>query len=106
MVEAGGDLNAPLVWAQGRNTVATGNDVTPSAFNLSLSATQTEPGVVPLNLTSLWARDNAASSWYFYAPILEANGGLMNYITSKSYLDFTQSNKKLGNGIGFWVNRP
>lgn len=30
---------------------------------------------------------------------------LTDYIASKNYLDFTQRNKTLGNGTGFWVNR-
>jgi hypothetical protein len=90
----------------GWNLVATGNDVTPSAFNTSLSVTPPSPGVTPINLTTLWAWDNPLSQWYFYAPILEANGGLVNYITGKGYLHFTQYNKTLGKGVGFWVNRP
>jgi hypothetical protein len=35
---------------------------------------------------------------------LEANGGLLNYIASKQYLDF--SVKALDPTMGFWVNRP
>jgi len=90
----------------GWNLVATGSDVTPSAFNTSLSATPPSPGVIPINLTTLWAWDNPLSQWYFYAPSLEANGGLAAYITGKGYMDFTQRAKTLGNGVGFWVNRP
>ena len=91
----------------GWNLVATGQDVSPAAFNQSLSATLTVLGTVPLNLVTLWAWDNPARAWYFYAPSLEAQGGtkLIDYITGKSYLDFTQHNKSLGNGTGFWVNR-
>lgn len=83
----------------GWNLVATGNNVTPPVFNLSLSAAS-------INLTTLWAWDNPQSKWYFYAPSLEANGGLANYVASKGYLDFAQYGKTLGNGAGFWVNRP
>jgi cyclophilin family peptidyl-prolyl cis-trans isomerase len=90
----------------GWNLVATGQEITPAAFNQSLSATPPAPGTVPQNLTSLWAWDNPANGWYFYAPALEANNGLAAYIASKGYLDFTQHNKTLGNGTGFWVNRP
>ena len=90
----------------GWNLVATGNNVSPSAFNLSLSATPPTSGAVPLNLTTLWAWDNALSQWYFYAPRLEASGGLTAYIASKGYLDFTTTSKRLGSGVGFWVNRP
>ncbi len=91
---------------KGWNLVATGNDVTPSAFNLSLSATPPAAGTVPLNLTTLWAWDNPASQWYFYAPQLDANGGLASYITGKGYLDFAKNSKTLGKGQGFWVNKP
>ena len=91
---------------KGWNLVATGNDVTPAAFNLSLSATPPTTGTVPLNLTTLWAWDNAASQWYFYAPQLDASGGLASYITGKGYLDFTKNSKTLGKGQGFWVNKP
>ena len=90
----------------GWNLVATGSDVTPSAFNLSLSLTPPTPGAIPANLTALWAWDNALSQWYFYAPSLHASGGLAAYIAGKGYLDFVQSGKTLGNGVGFWVNRP
>jgi hypothetical protein len=92
----------------GWNLLATGQDVSPSAFNRSLSLTPPAPSVVPQNLVSLWAWDNPANAWYFYAPGLEAQGGtvLSDYITSKGYLDFTQRGKTLGNGAGFWVRRP
>ena len=90
----------------GWNLVATGNNLSPPAFNRSLSAVPPSPGVVPINLTTLWAWDNAQASWYFYAPSLDASNGLTNYIASKGYLDFAAYNKTLGNGVGFWVNRP
>jgi alpha-tubulin suppressor-like RCC1 family protein len=88
--------------AKGWNLAATGIDLTPSAFNANLKASLPGTGV-----TTLWAWDNTASQWYFYAPSLETQGGtaLSDYITSKNYLDFTQRNKTLGNGTGFWVNR-
>ena len=91
----------------GWNLVATGGDLTPSAFNLSLNLSPPAAGVVPLNVTSLWAWNSALSQWYFYAPSLEAQGGtaLTDYITSKSYLDFTASSKTLMPGTGFWVNK-
>jgi hypothetical protein len=89
-----------------KSRYVTGNDVLPAVINLSLSATPPAPGPVPLNLTTLWAWDNPLSQWYFYAPSLEASGGLAAYIAGKSYLDFSQHNKTLGNGAGFWVNKP
>jgi alpha-tubulin suppressor-like RCC1 family protein len=94
--------------ATGWNLVATGNDVTPSTFNTSLSATPPSPGTIPINLTTLWAWDSTQSKWYFHAPSLEAQGGtaLIDYITGKGYLHFTQYNKSLGNGMGFWLNKP
>jgi hypothetical protein len=94
--------------APGWNLVATGQEITPATFNRSLSETPPSPGVVPQNLTSLWAWDNPANGWYFYAPSLEAQGGtvLTDYIASKGYRHFSQHNKMLGNGAGFWVNRP
>ena len=58
------------------------------------------------SVTTLWAWDSGQSAWYFYAPSLDANGGLASYITSKGYLDFTANNKTLGPGVGFWVNKP
>ena len=92
----------------GWNLVATGQDVSPTAFNQSLSDVPPAPGIVPQNLTSLWAWDNPANGWYFYAPGLEVKGGtaLTDYIAVKGYRDFTQHNKTLGNGTGFWVSRP
>jgi hypothetical protein len=90
----------------GWNLVATSTDVTPSTFNISLSATPPSQGTIPINLTTLWAWDSTQSKWYFYAPGLEASGGLGAYITGKGYLDFTTANKTLGNGVGFWVNKP
>ena len=97
-------VDANLV--SGWNLAATGNDVIPSVFNLSLSLSPPAAGVMPINLTSLWAWDNALSKWYFYAPSLEKSGELTAYIAGKDYLDFTQHNKTLGNGAGFWVNKP
>jgi hypothetical protein len=91
---------------KGWNLTATGNDVLPSALNLSLSAIPPAAGTVPINLTTLWAWDNALAQWYFYAPSLQANGSLGPYIAGKGYLDFTQHSKTLGNGLGFWVNMP
>jgi alpha-tubulin suppressor-like RCC1 family protein len=91
-----------LYLANGWNLVATGNDITPKAFNTNLKSSLPGTGV-----TTLWAWDNPTSSWYFYAPLLEAQGGtaLSDYINNKGYLDFTKANKTLGNGTGFWVNR-
>ena len=91
------DLTAASL-VNGWNLAATGNDVTPWAFNQTLGATP---------LSTLWAWDNSSSKWFFYAPSLETQGGtaLSGYIANKGYLDFATTNKKLGNGTGFWVSR-
>jgi hypothetical protein len=96
---------------KGWNLVATADNATPAAFNLSLTDPLAAPpttGTVPLNLTTLWAWDNPASKWYFYAPNLEGQGSsaLFDYTASKGYLDFTATGKTLGAGTGFWVNKP
>ena len=80
--------------------IAIGDNKTPSQFNALVGATTP--------LTTLWAWDSGQANWYFYAPSLEAKGGtaLTDYITSKSYLDFTANSKTLAPGIGFWVNKP
>ncbi len=98
----------PAAMKPGWNLVAIGNSVTPSAFNVGLGTSPPSPGVVPVNLTTLWAWDSTQSKWYFYAPSFEAQGGtaLIDYVTGKGYLDFTTGSKKLGPGVGFWVNRP
>ena len=88
----------------GWNLIAIGDGKTPSAFNKALSVEPPSPGVIPVNLTTLWAWDAGLLNWYFYAPSLEANGGLAAYITSKSYLNF--DTKTLGATTGFWVNKP
>ena len=98
----------PLALKKGWNLIAIGNALTPSAFNRALSSLPLTVGVVPLNLTTLWAWDNVQSQWYFYAPNLEAQSGtaLTDYIVNKGYLDFTATHKLLGQGVGFWVNKP
>ena len=98
----------PRALKKGWNLVAVGNALTPSAFNMALSASPPTADVVPINLTTLWAWDNQQAKWYFYAPNLEAQGGtaLKDYIDRKGYLDFTATNKLLGSDLGFWVNYP
>ena len=94
--------------AAGWNLIAIGEALKASGFNSALSTTPPAAGVTPINLTTLWAWDNLDSKWYFYSPQLDASGGtvLTGYITSKSYLNFTTSNKILEPGTGFWVNMP
>jgi len=96
---AAGDL------VTGWNLVSTADEVSPAALNLKLS--DSVPGVgesIPNNFTTLWAWDNAAFKWYFYAPSLDSKT-LSDYIISKGYLDFTLLNKTLGKGMGFWINK-
>jgi uncharacterized repeat protein (TIGR02543 family) len=90
----------------GWNLIATGDNLTPSLFNQGLSNPPPSTGVIPLNITTLWAWDSGLSNWYFYSPSLEVNGGLANYISTKNYLDFTVKGKTLDSTTGFWVNKP
>jgi hypothetical protein len=95
----------------GWNLVATADNATPAAFNLSLTdplAPHPAADVVPINLTTLWAWDNPLSKWYFYSPQLEGQSGtaLFDYTVSKGYLDFAAAGKTLGTGVGFWINKP
>ena len=94
--------------ASGWNLISIGSTRTPSGFNTDMSVSPPTAGVVPQNITTLWAWDNSQSKWYFYSPSLEAQGGtvLSDYITSKGYLNFTNANKTLGQGVGFWANKP
>jgi uncharacterized membrane protein len=87
-------LNSTLT--KGWNLVSVGESATPKQFCDAQST----------GVTTLWAWDATASAWYFYAPSLDASGGLGNYVTGKGYLNFTTMNKTLGQGIGFWVNKP
>ena len=94
---------------RGWSLVAIGETKTPSEFNAALSGLSAVPANladIPANLTSLWAWDAAQLGWYFYAPSLEKSAGLTSYIAGKSYLDFTSASKKLGPGLGYWVNMP
>ena len=81
---------------QGWNLSAIGETATPKQFCDAQST----------GVTTLWAWDSTNSAWYFYAPSLDANGSLSSYITSKGYLDFTTAGKTLGQGVGFWINKP
>lgn len=87
-------LGSTLV--KGWNLVSVGESASPKQF------CDAQTGGV----TTLWAWEASGSAWYFYAPSLDANGGLAAYIASKGYLDFTARGKTLGPGVGFWVNKP
>jgi len=101
-------LDGSSLLLSGWNLIAIGDNKTPSAFNKAIGAEPPAVGVVPINLTTLWAWDALQSGWYFYAPSLEAQGGtkLTDYIATKNYLDFTTNGKVLAPADGFWVNKP
>ena len=81
------------------NLVATGIDTTPSGLNGILGDAMQD------NFITLWAWDNPSKQWFFYAPDLDRQGELNSYLANKGYLDFATDNKKLGHGLGFWINR-
>jgi hypothetical protein len=87
-------LGATLI--KGWNLVSVGDAPSPKQFCDAQSS----------GVTTLWAWDSTNSAWYFYAPTLDASGGLGAYITGKGYLDFTTASKTLRQGVGFWINRP
>jgi len=87
----------------GWSLIATGEAQTASAFNKAIGGTPPAAGEIPINLTSLWAWQNGAQRWYFYAPSLDATGGLGSYLSEMNYLDF--SSVSFAPTMGFWVNR-
>jgi hypothetical protein len=87
----------------GWSLIATGEAQTASAFNKAIGSTPPAPNTIPINLTSLWAWNNIAQRWYFYAPSLDVSGGLTAYLNEKSYLDF--GSVSFAPTTGFWVNR-
>lgn len=91
--------------ANGWNLISVGDNPTASGFNIALSASPPVAGIIPQNITTLWAWDSALKKWYFYAPSLDAQGGttLSDYIVSKGYLNF--ASKTLAQGSGFWINK-
>lgn len=92
-LDSSGFSNLP----QGFNLISIGNQKTPSEFRASVGI-----------FTSLWGWDPVEHEWYFYSPLLEALGGLAQvkaYAESHGYLHFSDHNRKLGVGIGFWVDK-
>lgn len=90
--------------SSGWSLIATGDNLTPIAFNSALSISPPTAGTFPNNVTTLWAWDPSKISWYFFAPSLQQSGGLAAYNASKGYLDF--GGKTLSVSTGFWVNMP
>jgi hypothetical protein len=84
----------------GWNLLASADGKTPSQLNASLSSSL---GLNGKSITTLWTWDASTSSWRFYAPSLEAQGGtvLADYIANKKYLSFVSP---LANTDGFWMN--
>ena len=66
-------LGSTLV--SGWNLVSLGQASTPKQFCDAQSSA----------VTTLWAWDALNSAWYFYAPSLDASGGLLTYINGKGY---------------------
>ncbi|MBI2958807.1 MAG: hypothetical protein HYY28_00705 [Betaproteobacteria bacterium] len=92
---------------RGWNLVATGMAMHPRQLKADFDSTPPAAGEATQNFQSLWAWDSEANRWYFYAPSLDTGGSeMMNYIRSQGYLDFSSMNKRLGAGVGFWVNMP
>jgi len=89
---------------KGWSLIAVGDSPLPNDFNQALGGTPPSTGGVPINLTTLWAWDSAASNWMFYAPSLLNAGTLESYISSKGYVSF--ASKALTPAMGFWVNKP
>ncbi len=89
---------------KGWSLIATGDNLTPAAFNLTLSASPPAAGVIPNNILSLWAWHASQTRWVFFAPSLQANGTLETYLQSKQYLSF--GTNTLTPSTGFWVNKP
>ena len=93
----------------GWNLIATGSSQTPSAFNSLMAEVPPAPGTMAQSFLSLWSWDAATGKWLFYAPNLEASGGLpavKAYADAHEHLDFPTVGRQLGHGIGFWVNSP
>ena len=89
----------PTSLKTGWNLVATGPNEEPGSFSARASAAGKEP-------ITLWAWNASNNSWFFYSPLLAAQGAakLSEYAASKGYLDFSAAGKKLGSGVGFWIN--
>ena len=97
-----GSLRSTL--RSGWSLVSIGDNQTPGDFNRTLSAMAPPAGSIPLNTTSLWAWDNPSGKWFFYAPSLDAAGGMAAFNEGNNYLDF--GGRALSPWTSFWVNKP
>ena len=97
-------------WLSGFNLLAIGQAVTPTQFNNTMAQTPDAIyGPMAANFVSLWTWDAQQGLWSFYAPSLQASGGMTavkDYASGKGYLDFSDPSKRIEVGSGFWVNRP
>lgn len=86
----------------GWSLLAIGDSLSPAEFEQSVGGTPAQPA-----FKSLWAWDNLAGRWYFFSPLLHGLGSTVaaDYAARHGYLDFLVTGKRLGIGIGFWVNR-
>ena len=98
-----GAAQETLAW----DRLADGLERSPSELNQGVAETPPSPGTVAQSFLSLWSWDNATHRWYFYAPSLEASGGLdavKAEAEARGYLDFATEGKRLDLNSGFWVN--
>lgn len=94
---------APDRLPSGWSLIAVGDSPTPEGFDIGIGVAQSS-GTIPANVVSIWAWGAGKEGWYFYAPSLDSEGLLENYISAKHYLDF--GTMTLDAATGFWVNHP
>ena len=82
----------------GWNLMGSADNKTPSQLNANLNSSLNAAGKA---IVTAWAWDASSTRWKFYAPSMEAQGGLANYIASKGYQPF---NAALQATDGFWLN--
>jgi hypothetical protein len=84
----------------GWNLVGSADKKTPAELARALHSSLNS---VNKSISTVWAWDAVNSSWRFYAPALEVQGGsvLSSYISSKNYQSFVTS---IAPTDGFWVN--
>ena len=84
----------------GWNLVGGAGTTTPSQLNQSLQASLNGIGQ---DITAMWAWDSTSSTWRFFAPSLEAQGGtaLSDYIATYGYKPFITG---ISSSDGVWVN--
>ena len=97
---ANGALLAESDLQQGWNLVGSADYYSPSQLNHNLSSSLDAAGKA---IVSTWAWDAPNSSWKFYAPALEAQGGtaLADYAAGKGYQSFSAV---LSASDGYWMN--